>query len=146
MQSYRRQFAAQEALAGKRRFLAAMSSRSRALRSATAAGGDRMLLRELPRRGARTSGKRKQVQVGEGLGRDKREALFKEGVGLAGKAHHHVRADGGVRHGFANQAQFFGVVPGTIAAMHGAEDGVGSGLQGQMGVARQAAWRDGATE
>ena len=66
------------------------------------------------------------MQVGEGLGGDEREALLKQSVGLAGKAHHHVRADGGVGHGFANQAQFLGVVPGPIAAMHGAENGVGA--------------------
>ena len=85
-----------------------------------------MLLRELPCRGPRTSGKGKQVQVGERLGSDERETFLKQSVGLAGKAHHYVRTDSGVGHDFANEAQFLGVVPRPVTAMHGTEDGVGT--------------------
>ena len=53
----------------------------------------RVFLSKLPCPGIGAGGKRKQVQVREGLGRNKGEAFFKESFALARKAHHHVGAD-----------------------------------------------------
>jgi len=78
------------------------------------------------------------MQVGKGLGRDEVEAFAEERVGLAGEADHDIGTDGGVGEERADGAEALGVVPGAVAAMHAAEDGIGAGLQGQVGVAAEA--------
>ncbi len=68
-------------------------------------------------------------------------ALFEIGVGFAGKAHHHVGADGGVGHQGARLADAVGVVPRAILAVHAAQGAVAAALQGRVHVARRCAAR-----
>src|SRR5262249_27415600 len=65
---------------------------------------------------------------------DEAAAFFEKLAGLAWEADHYVGADGGVGHRFANLADLLHVMPGPVAAMHGAQDAVAAGLQRHMGV------------
>ncbi len=99
------------------------------------AGRDRLPAVQLPGRRAGTRRKREEVEIGEGLCGDEVVALLKERVGFAREADHDVGADGGVGEQSADGGQPLGVMPGAIAAVHAAQDGVRSGLQRQVGVA-----------
>ena len=101
------------------------------------ARGDGILAVEFPGGSAGSRGKRKQVQVGKRLGGDEVVAFLEERVGFAGESDHDVGADGGIGQQRADLCEALGVMPGTIAAVHAAEDGVGSRLQGQMRVGGQ---------
>jgi hypothetical protein len=100
-------------------------------------GGDGILAVEFPggRGGAR--GEREEMEVGEGLCGDEVVTLTEEGVGFAGESDHDVGTDGGVGEEGADLCEALGVMPGAIAAIHAAEDGVGAGLEREVGVARQ---------
>ena len=76
------------------------------------------------------------MQVGERLRGDEAIALIEEGVGFSGEADHDVGSDGGVGEKFANGGEALGVVPGAIAAVHAAEDRVGTGLERKMRAPR----------
>ena len=102
------------------------------------ASGDGVLAVEFRGGRAGSRGEWEEMEVGEGLRGDEVVALAEERVGFAGESDHDVGADGGVGEKLANRGEFFGVVPGTIAAVHAAEDGVGAGLEGEVGVAREA--------
>ncbi len=71
-------------------------------------------------------------------GADELECLLELAIGFARKAHHDIGAERELGAGRLEQrCDLFGVVPGTIAAMHAAQHGVGAGLQRKMRVARQ---------
>ena len=50
---------------------------------------------------------------------------------------HDVGADGCVEEERADVGEFLGVVPGAIAAIHAAQDGVGAGLEREVSVATE---------
>jgi len=78
------------------------------------------------------------VEVGEGESGNEAAGFLEVGVGLAGEADHHVGAEGGLRHEAVGLPDAAGVVAGTIAAVHMAQDTVGAGLQGRVYVAGDA--------
>ena len=79
------------------------------------------------------------MQVAEGQRLEQRQRLLEFSVGFAGKAHHHVRAQGQRRTGSAHQrGNLFCVVPGPVAPMHSPQNRIRARLQGQVSVARQA--------
>jgi len=63
-----------------------------------------------------------------------RRVRFEFGIGLAGEAGHDVGADRGGGMAARNFLNFFAIVPGSIFAMHAAQDGIAAGLQGDMGM------------
>ena len=78
------------------------------------------------------------MQIAEGQRAHQRQRLLELGVGLAGKAHHHVRAQRQLRPGGTHQRlNLLRVVPGPVAPVHAAQHSVRAGLQGQMRMARQ---------
>ena len=101
-------------------------------------GRDRVLAVELPGGGAGAGGKREKVQIGEGLGGNEIAALLEERVGFTGEADHDVGADGCAGEQSANFREALGIVPGAITAIHAAKNDVRAGLQGQVGVTREA--------
>ena len=59
--------------------------------------------------------------------------------GFAGEAYHDVGAEGEIWSGGAKErGDFFGVVPGAVAAVHAAKHGIRAGLQGKVRMAGQA--------
>lgn len=98
------------------------------------ASGDGIFAVEFPGAGIGARGEREEVEVGKGLRGNEIAAFLEEGVGFAGKADHDVGADGGIGEQSANGGEALGVVPGAIAAVHAAQDGVRTGLEGQVGV------------
>ncbi len=102
------------------------------------ARGDRILAVKVPGGRAGACGELEEMQVGERLRGDEAVALVEEGCGFAGETDHDVGADDGVGEELTDLGEALGVMPGAIAAVHAAEDGVGTGLQGEMGVASEA--------
>ncbi len=74
------------------------------------------------------------MQIGEGQALDEGAGLLKIFFALAGKAHHDIGTDGGLGHGGMDALNAILVMPGTIAAMHQAQDAVAAALQRNMGV------------
>ena len=57
-------------------------------------------------------------------------------VGLAGKSHHHIRADGRERHPAPDQGETALVVTDPVSPPHAAQHGVRPGLQRDMNMLR----------
>jgi len=75
------------------------------------------------RAGARRE--REEMQIAEGEGADEGERLLEFCVGFAGEADHYIGAQGEERaSGEQEGLNFFGVVPGAVAAVHAAQHGV----------------------
>jgi hypothetical protein len=88
---------------------------------------------------SRTWGKGKEMEIAERERAEEGTGFFEFGVGFAGKASHDIGAEGERGAGGAQESfDFFGVVPGAVAAVHTAEHGVGTGLERQMDVAGHA--------
>ena len=114
-----------------------ISARSRAMRSRTASPrtGFSCANPQAAVPGRALNGKR--CRYVNGCSRDEPVALLKQRVRLAREADHHVRPNRRLRHRLADRRQLLRVVPGPIAPVHRAQDGVGTGLQRQMGMPRQ---------
>ena len=83
---------------------------------------------------AGTLGKRENVEIGEGQALDEGDRGGVVVFRFAGKAGDDVSADGGVGEAFVDELDAAGVVLSAVPAMHGGEDGVGSGLQRHVEV------------
>ena len=57
---------------------------------------------------------------------------MKLGIGLAGEADHDIGPDACGGHGSADLLDFLSIMPGTIFAVHAAQDGIATGLHGHM--------------
>ena len=68
----------------------------------------------------------------------KRACLLEIVVGFAGKADHHIRADGRIRHGAPDALDAIGIMPRAIFAVHAAQNPVAAGLQRHMRVLADA--------
>lgn len=102
-------------------------------------GGDGRLAMEGLGRGSGTGREGEEVEIAEGKLTEQGEGLVEFAVGFAGEADENVGAEGEGGPGGLEQSLDLGpVVPGAVAAVHTAEQGVGAGLEGQMGVAGQA--------
>src|SRR3974390_2094934 len=87
---------------------------------------------------ARTWRERKEVQIAERQSTDELDGLLKFAIGLAGETDHHICAESEFGTGRADQStDDFRIVPGTVAAMHAAEDRIGAGLKREMSVASE---------
>ena len=94
---------------------------------------------EGPGAGVGARRKRKQVQIAEGQGAEEFEGLVEFAVGFAGEADHDIGAEGERGTGGAEErVDLLRVVPGAIASVHPAEDGIGAGLEREMRMAREA--------
>src|ERR1017187_4712105 len=78
---------------------------------------------------------REEMEVGKGLRGKEVVGFAKFRFRFAGEADHDIRAESECwARGFEEGSCFVGVVPGAVATMHAAENGVGAGLQRQVGV------------
>ena len=90
--------------------------------------------------GAGARREREEMQVAKGKAADKIVRLLKLAVGLAGEACHDVCTKRECGTSSSKQLlDLLSVVPGTIAAVHAAKDGVGAGLERKVGVSRESA-------
>ena len=94
---------------------------------------------EGPGAGVGARRKRKEMEVTEGQSAKEGKRLVEFAIGFTGEAGHDVGAEGergagGAEDGF----DLLRVVPGAVAAVHAAEDGVRPGLEREMGVAGDA--------
>src|ERR1043165_1443312 len=74
------------------------------------------------------------MQIGKRQVLDEAAALFKEFIGLAGKADHNISANRSIGHGFMDLSDLLGVMPWAVLAMHPPENAVAAGLQWHMRV------------
>ena len=72
------------------------------------------------------------MQIGEREGFDHAEGFTEFGIGLARKAGHDIGSDSGGGHDSMDLLNFFAIMPGTIFAVHAAQDGIATGLHGHM--------------
>ena len=75
------------------------------------------------------------MKISERLLFDESVRLFKQCIRLAGKTYHHVGTDRGIGQRKTHSLKLRRVVPGAVTAVHGAQDGIGPGLQRQMRMA-----------
>ncbi len=88
-----------------------------------------------PGAGVGARGKREEMEIAARQGAEEAEGLGELAIGLAGEAGHDVGSEGERGTGGAEERfDLLRVVPGAIAAVHAAEDGVGPGLEREMRV------------
>ena len=102
-------------------------------------GRDGRLGVECPRSSAGARREGEQMQVAEWETANELDCFVEFAFRFAGEACHDIGAKGEIGPGSAKErGDFFGVVPGAVAAVHAAEHGIRAGLQGKVGMAGQA--------